>query len=230
MPSSRLTTGFFRGTPGSIMNDCVEHLKSEFPYSAFPMLVPMIVLSHEMNEDKVSNAGTQCSRQLLLNVEETISNQDSIDPLDQLRILNNLEKDLLIVHKQVIEKHPQPKLGVIKGLERTAQEFSALNPFALIPSFQPWFHKEQQRMNGALTFYRAKLEGISADVTVTLSRIEMLRSAIQNSLSAALANSQKRSDDLKHNIDMNFNKRQYTFSVLGVLFLPGTFFAVSLVL
>lgn len=52
------------------MKDCIEHQKAEFSDVAFPMLLPTIVLAHEMN-------GIQCSGMLLSEIEKIISQQDN---------------------------------------------------------------------------------------------------------------------------------------------------------
>ena len=207
------------------MDNCIEHLKAESTDAPFPMLLPTIILVHEMNT--ISNAGIQCSRQMLFDAEEKIAMQDNPQSSPDQQNLSHLERCLLEVHKKVIEKHPQTQLEVIKGLERTAREFFTLNPFASMPSYKSQFLNKHQKMIGALAFYRTKLEGINADVTVTLSRIEMLRSAVQNLLSITLANDQKEAANMNHQASLRYNQEQHIFSILGVLFLPGTFFAVS---
>lgn len=219
LPQTHTTTGFFRGTKKSILRGCIEHLRASYMDALHPFLLPMIILTHEMSE--ISNAGQQCSREKLQNLEAKLG-RPTIEGQARLRDLSDLEQQLLKFHKDIIEKHPQTQMEVVKVFERTLQESAALER-----NQDPAFLKKDQIMNGSLTFYRTKLEGISADVSITLARIEILRAAVQNKLAVALAEEQQILDNKKHDASMRYSKNQQTFSILGVLFLPGTFFAVS---
>jgi hypothetical protein len=168
----------------------------------------------------ISNTGQQCSREWLHKVEAQLGRPPS-DGIAGLAHLTDLEDQLLKIHKDIVAKHPQTQIEVIKVFERTIQESAAFDkPQDLA------LRKKRQIMNGSITFYKTKLEDLNADVLVTLSRIEILRSAVQNRLAVALADEQRISDKIKHDASMKYSKNQNTFSILGILFLPGTFFAV----
>ena len=219
LPSTHTTTGFFRGTTKSILKECLERLRSTYKDAVYPLLLPSIILTEEMNA--ISTTGDQCSREWLCNVEAKIGRTPP-EGTAKLKYLTDLEDNLLNIHKKIVAKHPQTQVEVVKVFERTFQESAALDHIQ-----SPDLLKKRDVMYGTITFEKTKLEDLLADVVVTLSRVEMLRSAVQNRLAVALADEQRISDKIKHEASMKYSKNQQTFSILGVFFLPGTFFAVS---
>lgn len=219
LPSTHTTTGFFRGTTKSILKECLERLRSTYKDAVYPLLLPSIILTEEMNA--ISTTGDQCSREWLCNVEAKIGRTPP-EGTAKLKYLTDLEDNLLNIHKKIVAKHPQTQIEVVKVFERTFQESAALDHIQ-----SPDLLKKRDVMYGTITFEKTKLEDLLADVVVTLSRVEMLRSAVQNRLAVALADEQRISDKIKHEASMKYSKNQQTFSILGVFFLPGTFFAVS---
>lgn len=217
LPLTHTTTGFFKGTTKSILKECLERLRSTYKDGVYPLLLPSIILSEEMNA--ISTTGDQCSREWLHSVEAKIR-QPPPEGTTRLKHLTDLEDSLLDIHKRIVAKHPQTQIEVVRVFERTLQESAALDHQS------PDLSKKRDVMHGTITFEKTKLENLLADVVVTLSRVEILRSAVQNRFAVALADEQRISDKIKHEASIKFSKNQQTFSILGVLFLPGTFFAV----
>jgi len=120
---------------------------------------------------------------------------------------------------------PINELQVIENFERTVVESAALDKPQDSVEFKERLLQERRRMNGTLTFAKMKLDGIDTEVTDAMSRIEFLRSKIQNQLSVILAVIQQDRDDKKHKATIHYSNNQQVFAALGVFFLPGTFFA-----
>lgn len=218
-PDTQTTTGFFRGTPKSLLKESIKHLRRSNDGFMYPLLLPLIILTHEMSA--ISNTGMQCSRGWLQEIEDKLGRLPSESSI-RLQHLTDLEDQLLKIHKKIVAKNPQTQIEVLKVLRRTVKESAALEI-----TKSPDLVKKRDQLYGFLTLNNTKLRGLQADVDVTLSRIEILRSAVQNRLAVALADEQRISDRIKHEANMRYSKNQQTFSILGILFLPGTFFAVS---
>jgi len=203
------------------MNQCLDVLKSSASKAIHPLLLPAILLGAEMGS--ISNSGLEYSRGWLETTEETMEKY----PGSQTpHALNSMEISLLGIHRKVIQRHPQAWMEVVKNFERTLEESSTLRREES-PELRRERLNARQVLGGSIAFYKSRLEGLNADVTVTLTRIEALRSVIQNLLAVALSDRQQARDEKKHDESVRYSHNQQVFSVLGVLFLPGTFFAVS---
>jgi hypothetical protein len=221
MPDTGATTGFLRGTSDSIMSQCLDLLKTSAGKAIHPLLLPAILLSVEMGG--ISNSGLECSRGWLETTEETMEKRPDIQTP---HTLNGMEISLLGIHRKVIQRHPQAWMEVVRNFERTIMESATLTREES-PEMQREWLNARQVLSGSIAFHKSRLEGLNADVTVTLARIETLRSVIQNLLAVALSDRQQARDNRKHEEAVRYSHNQQVFSVLGVLFLPGTFFAVS---
>lgn len=203
------------------MSQCLELMKSSASKAVHLLLLPAILLSVEMAG--ISNSGLECSRGWLEMTEEMMEKYPSSHTP---HALNAMESSLLGIHKKVIQRHPQAWVEVVRNFERTLEESSVLTRDGS-GEMQRERLNSRQVMMGSIAFYKSRLEALNADVTVTLARIETLRSVIQNLLAVALSDRQRVRDNRKHDEAVRYSHNQQVFSVLGVLFLPGTFFAVG---
>jgi Mg2+ and Co2+ transporter CorA len=179
--------------------------------------------------DGISNTGIRCSYGWLQRAEDSLSEiaNSSHHTTETLIRLNKVEKDLLQVHKNVLQRKPKVNLQVVENFERTVAESVALDKPETSVEFKERLLQERRKTNGAIAFYKMKLKGIDTEVSDVMSRIQLLRSTIQNQLSVTLAVIQQDRDDKKHKATIHYSNNQQLFAALGVFFLPGTFFAVS---
>jgi hypothetical protein len=209
----------FQRDSKSLFNEVVRSLRGSRENFLYPLLLPATILAFEMNA--ISNTGLQCSRGWLQEIEDKLGRLSS-DSTTRLADLTDLGEQILKIHKNIVAKHPQTQIEILKVFRRTIRDSAAL-----FPTKDPEHRYKRDVLNSSITLNDTKLRGLQADVDVTLSRIEILRSVVQNRLAVTLADEQRVSDRLKHEPSIRYSKNQQTFSILGVLFLPGTFFAVS---
>lgn len=221
-PATNTTTGFFRGSRDSLLHSCIDHLKSSYQQCTYPLFLPRILLEHEMNA--ITTTGYQCSRKWLSDIEEALSKHtDGTPSQETLRYTTKCERELLQIHSNVMKRHPQALLEVVRNFAATVKEFSIVPcPNALL---QQRLY-DQQVSSSCMRYYKMKLDGINTEIVYDLSRIDVLRSMVQNQLATALAQMQEESDTLKHKAIIRYSHNQQTLGVLGALFLPGTFYAV----
>jgi hypothetical protein len=226
-PDANATTGFFRGTKDSLLDDCITHLQKSYKLAGNPLLLPTIVLAHEM--DGISNTDIRCSYGWLQRAEDSLSEiaNSSHHTTETLIRLNKVEKNLLQVHKNVLQRKPKVNLQVVENFERTVAESVALDKPETSVEFKERLLQERRKIDGAIAFYKMKLKGIDTEVSDAMSRIQLLRSTIRNQLSVTLAVIQQNRDDKKHKATIHYSNNQQLFAALDVFFLPGTFFAVS---
>ena len=194
-----------------------------------PLMLPMIILADEMSN--LSNTGYFCSLELLRKIEESLPQDSQLlssSPVAKLRSLNEAEQNLLELHQNTMDRQPQALVEVVNIFERTIQEASVLNKHDPVMQGNINLLEERQVMASTINFYKMKLQAISADVIRTLSRIDMIRATVQNLVSITLAEIQQQRNEVQRVENLKYSRSQRTFSTLGVLFLPGTFFAVSI--
>lgn len=220
-PTTNITTGFFRGSRDSLLQSCIDHLKSSLQQSAYPLFLPRILLEHEMNA--MTTSGYQCSLKWLGDVEDALSKHTGENPSQRtLCGMTKCERELLQIHNNVMRRHPQALLEVVRNFAVAVEEFSEVScPDALL---QQRLY-DQQVSKSCMRYYKMKLDGINTEIVYDLSRIDILRSILQNQLSTTLAQMQEQSDTLKHQATLRYSQNQQTLGVLGALFLPGTFYA-----
>lgn len=222
------TTGFFRGTKNSLVGVCIKHLKKALRHAAHPLLIPRIILSHEMNA--ISNTGLSCSKGSLRPIEETIMLSSSTLSLHQLP---ELEKKLVVIHNKTLQRQPQALIKVVKNFERTVSDLNKtvpvwkiLNENSSPSSLGEFLQREEEVTRGALNFNSMRLEALKAEVAVALQTLEMLRSVVQNQFQVSLADSQSSRDKAKQAKADRYSHNSQAFGLLGVIFLPPTFYAV----
>lgn len=124
--ASGLTTGYVKGTDSSDMEESIGHLKSCARQVAHPMLLPMIVLSHDLspkNDQKQRDA-----RDWLRKLEHAVTLRNEIVEeegyVKGMQIdLDQVNRDLVECHSQVLWKRPQAYQEIIKEMEKGMDRF-----------------------------------------------------------------------------------------------------------
>ncbi|CRK34758.1 hypothetical protein VD0004_g8491 [Verticillium dahliae] len=230
---SGLTTGFVKGTSSSDIAESITHLKACSAQVGHPMLLPIIILSYDLsprNDQKQRDA-----RDWLRRLEHAVSMRDAIEEKegyvreDGVMEVDAISRDLVECHSQVLWKRPQAYQEVVAQMKEAMQKFWAQLPDERKAGVEgAQLDKLHRSLLSRLDFYTAKLVGIENYQATTLERLHIQRSALYNLLSQReskiqfqMAGEQRR---LAH-ASKRDSTAMKTISLLGAIFLPGTFLA-----
>lgn len=163
--------------------------------------------------------------------------------------LAQINRDLVDCHKVVLWKRPEGYIDVVNALEKTRLEFKGIIPSDRIAPLEETDHVMEQR----LSMLKSKLQGIQTHRQVTISRLNLIGAVLQNLVSLSIFKQeqqmriaklerqetekfersrekerrdiQKAEKELETTLEV---KKQTAMALLGVMFLPGAFVAVSL--
>ncbi|GJC95376.1 protein kinase [Colletotrichum higginsianum] len=227
--SNGITSGYVKGTPSSDIVAAIQHLTFCARQVGHPMLLPIIILSHDLssqNDQKQRDA-----RDWLRKLEHAVSMRNEIEDeegyvsKDGYLEVDAISRDLVECHSQVLWKRPQAYLEIVKEIEAGLHKFKEKVP---ADHLTPDLDKLHRSMIARLDFYRLKLKGIENYQATTLERLHIQRSALYNLLSQReskiqfqMAGEQRR---LAH-ASKRDSTAMKTISLLGAVFLPGTFLA-----
>ncbi|KAK2026819.1 hypothetical protein LX32DRAFT_622064 [Colletotrichum zoysiae] len=227
--STGITSGFVKGTPSSFIVDAIRHLMFCAGQVGHPMLLPIIILSHDLssqNDQKQRDA-----RDWLRKLEHAVSMRNEIEDeegyvsKDGYLEVDAISRDLVECHSQVLWKRPQAYLEIVKEISSGLEKFKDKVAAEHLPTDLDKLHRS---MIARLEFYRLKLKGIENYQATTLERLHIQRSALYNLLSQReskiqfqMAGEQRR---LAH-ASKRDSTAMKTISLLGAVFLPGTFLA-----
>ncbi|RWA14033.1 hypothetical protein EKO27_g1090 [Xylaria grammica] len=218
-----ITTGFVKGTESSDVNDAIKHLVSCHSEVGHPMLLPIIILAHDLSA-KIDIRQRE-ARDWLRRLENAITMRKEIDEKEEYTDfdVDQINRDLVECHSQVLWKRPQAYQEIIKEMKTAMDKFQAFVA-------QEQDTKKMRALHGSmgsrLEFYRVKLVGQEHYIWTTLERLDVQRQALYNIIT------QKES---KLNLEMAAQQRRLahaskrdstamkTLSLLGAIFLPGTF-------
>ncbi len=178
-----ITTGFAKGTESSDMIKCIEHLKACAAQVMHPLLLPIIILSHDLsakNDQKQREA-----REWLRLLEHAVSMREEVLPEESHYIkesmvdLDQINRDLVECHSQVLWKRPQAYQEIITSLYKSMDYFwsKAGNDLAYGGKGGE-VDKLHRSMLARLDFYQAKLKGIENYAHTTLERLSIQRAAV----------------------------------------------------
>ncbi|OLN86525.1 hypothetical protein CCHL11_10282 [Colletotrichum chlorophyti] len=247
--STGITSGYVKGTPSSDIVTAIEHLVSCTHQVGHPMLLPVIILSHDLssrNDEKQRDA-----RDWLRRLEHAVSMRNEIEDeegyvsKDGYLDVDAISRDLVECHSQVLWKRPQAYQEIVKEMEAALAKFKAGVPAERNTSSVDKLHRS---MLARLDFYKAKLKGIENYQATTLERLHIQRSAglltcrvrlfgkaiadgatqlynllnqRESKIQFQMAGEQRR---LAH-ASKRDSTAMKTISLLGAVFLPGTFLA-----
>ncbi|KAH6654026.1 hypothetical protein BKA67DRAFT_268130 [Truncatella angustata] len=224
--NTSITTGYVKGTPSSDIEESLTHLRSCAAQVGHPMLLPVIILSHDLSSK--TDQKQRDARDWLRRLENAVTMRNEIEEHEGYRELDLevLNRDLVECHSQVLWKRPQAYQSIIDEMKLAMAKFwQGSRPERGRHGETGALHKS---MESRLDFYRIKLLGVENYAHTTLERLNIQRQALYNIIA------QKES---KLNLEMAAQQRRLahaskrdstamkTLSLLGAVFLPGTFLA-----
>ncbi|KAK3333602.1 hypothetical protein B0T19DRAFT_418555 [Cercophora scortea] len=228
-----ITTGFAKGTPSSDMVESIKHMKACAEQVMHPLLLPVIILSHDLsgaNDQKQRDA-----REWLRRLEHAVSMRNEINEdespyfKEEMVDLDQINRDLVECHSQVLWKRPQAYQEILAGMNKSMADFwdkAASDKRYGGPGGE--IHKLQRSMLARMDFYHAKLKGIENYAHTTLERLSIQRAALYNiiaqkesKLGLTMAGEQRR---LAHAAKRDSTSMK-TLSLLGAIFLPASYLA-----
>ncbi|OHF00152.1 hypothetical protein CORC01_04560 [Colletotrichum orchidophilum] len=227
--SSGITSGYVKGTSSSDIVAAIQHLTFCAKQVGHPMLLPIIILSHDLSS--TTDQKQRDARDWLRKLEHAVSMRNEIEDeegyvsQDGHLEVDAISRDLVECHSQVLWKRPQAYQAIVKEIEAGLVKFKEKVP----PEHNtPLIDKLHRSMVARLQFYSIKLTGIKNYQATTLERLHIQRSALYNLLSQReskiqfqMAGEQRR---LAH-ASKRDSTAMKTISLLGAVFLPGTFLA-----
>ncbi|KAG5933432.1 hypothetical protein E4U53_000989 [Claviceps sorghi] len=238
-----ITTGFVKGTPSSDIVVALQHVRACAAQVGHPMLLPVIILSYDLspaNDQKQRDA-----RDWLRRLENAVSLRNEVEEHEQyfqdgLLEVDGLNRDLVECHGHVMWKRPQAYWALADEMDKAMQRFNNMTSMATSsPAGRPsWSHAESvhrgemsklhRSLAARLEFYKAKLKGLENYIHTTLERLKVQREALYNIMSQRearlnleIAGEQRR---IAH-ASKRDSTAMKTISLMGTLFLPGTYLA-----
>jgi hypothetical protein len=173
-----ITTGFAKGTPSSDLIEAIKHLKACVLQIGHPMLLPIIIFSHDVSFK--TDIKQRDARDWLRRLEHAVSMRSEIEEKEGyvkegVVDLDAVNRDLVECHSQVLWKRPKAYLELLRGIERAMERFESKLPEGRREEVMV---KLQASMFARLDFYRVKLQGIESYAYTTLQRLDIQRSAV----------------------------------------------------
>lgn len=177
-----VTTGYVKGTPSSDMGRSIKHLRACAGQVLHPLLLPIIILSHDLsgNDQKQRDA-----REWLRMLEHAVSMRNEVLESESRYIkesmvdLDQINRDLVECHSQVLWKRPQAYQEIIKGFHSAMDKFWAKAQHdAAYGGPGGDVDKLHRSLLARLDFYQAKLKGIEHYAFITLERLTIQRAAV----------------------------------------------------
>lgn len=178
-----ITSGYAKGTESSDMVKCIEHLKACAEQVMHPLLLPVIILSHDLsvkNDQKQREA-----REWLRKLEHAVSMRDEVLPEESRYIkesivdLDQINRDLVECHSQVLWKRPQAYQEIIRTISDSMRIFwDKAKGIEAYGGPTGEVSKLHRSMESRLEFYQAKLKGIENYAHTTLERLSIQRAAV----------------------------------------------------
>ncbi|KAI2785319.1 hypothetical protein F4815DRAFT_15846 [Daldinia loculata] len=222
---TRITSGFVKGTESSDIVKSLKHLSACRAEVGHPLLLPIIILSHDLSSK--GDKRQRDARDWLRRLENAITMRNEIDLAEVYSEfdVDGINRDLVECHSQVLWKRPQAYQEIIKEIKEAMRKFMEYEP----DGGQPY---ETSALNDSmlarLDFYRVKLTGMEHYIHTTLERLHIQRQALYNimaqkesKLNLEIASQQRR---VAHATKRDGTAMK-TLSLLGAVFLPGTFMA-----
>ncbi|KAI0480678.1 hypothetical protein GGR56DRAFT_627105 [Xylariaceae sp. FL0804] len=222
---THITTGYVKGTSSSDISASLEHLKACQREVGHPLLLPIIILSHDLATK--SDIRQRQARDWLRKLENAITMRNEIEEKEVYTDfdVDGINRDLVECHSQVLWKRPQAYQEIVKELKEAMAKFIEYVDEETNNKTMRALHNS---MSARLDFYRVKLVGMEHYIHTTLERLHIQRQALYNimaqkesKLNLEMAIQQKR---LAH-ASKRDSTAMKTLSLLGAIFLPGTFLA-----
>lgn len=129
---TRMTTGYLKGTKSANLDLVIQHLMACSNYVGHPMLLPLIILSLDMDgEDEKRH---RMSRETLRKLENAISGRDEIELSESYYLtkdgsvdLDAIQGELVECHTKVLWKRPKAYKEIIREMEKGMDRFAEIN-------------------------------------------------------------------------------------------------------
>lgn len=188
-----ITTGFVKGTPSSDMVPALAHLRACAAQAGHPMLLPTIVLAHDLspaNDQKQRDA-----RDWLRRLENAVSLRNEVEEHEQyfqdgMLEVDGLNRDLVECHGHVLWKRPQAYTALVGEMEKAMGLFwDGLQEVVVekrvkgvVESVEEGTHRREldrlhRSMLARMDFYKVKLKGLENYIHTTLQRLKVQREA-----------------------------------------------------
>ncbi|KAI1466992.1 uncharacterized protein F4812DRAFT_430692 [Daldinia caldariorum] len=222
---TRITSGFVKGTESSDIVKSLKHLAFCRAEVGHPLLLPIIILSHDLSAK--GDKRQRDARDWLRRLENAITMRNEIDAAEVYSDfdVDGINRDLVECHSQVLWKRPQAYQEIIKEIKEAMRKFMQYEPEGGQTEEIRALH---DNMLSRLDFYRVKLTGMEHYIHTTLERLHIQRQALYNimaqkesKLNLEIASQQRR---VAHATKRDGTAMK-TLSLLGAVFLPGTFMA-----
>ncbi|KAI0902426.1 hypothetical protein F4806DRAFT_446988 [Annulohypoxylon nitens] len=221
-----ITSGFVKGTSSSDITESLKHLAASQAEVGHPLLLPMIILSYDLSSK--GDKRQRDARDWLRRLENAITMRNEIDETETYSEfdVDGINRDLVECHSQVLWKRPQAYQEILKEFKVAMDNFMRYVPEQdRHPAALRALH---ETMISRLDFYRVKLTGMEHYIHTTLERLHIQRQALYNimaqkesKLNLEIASQQRR---VAHATKRDGTAMK-TLSLLGAVFLPGTFMA-----
>lgn len=175
-----ITTGYCKGTPSSDLVDCIKWLKAGASDIQHPLLLPVLIFSHEISSK--SDIKQRDARAWLRQLEHAVSllvrtdnRENNAYRREEPGALDNINMDLVECHSQVLWKRPVAYIKILESIKGAMEIFIRELPRE---RRGPNTEKLHRTMISRLEFYRIKLQGIDSYAATTLQRLEIQRSLV----------------------------------------------------
>lgn len=170
-----ITTGYVKGTSSSDINDSLEHLKACRAEAGHPLLLPTIILAHDLAE--TSDIRQRSARDWLRRLENAITMRDEIDRSEVYTDfdVDGINRDLVECHSQVLWKRPQAYQEILKDFKSAMEQF---RKYVRDDKFTKVLKALHGSVLARLDFYRVKLTGMEHYAHTTLERLHIQRQAV----------------------------------------------------
>ena len=174
-----ITTGYAKGTASSDMIEAVRHLRACAGQTGHPMLLPVIILSHDLSSK--TDQKQRDVREWLRKLEHAVSMRNDIVESEgyvknAVFDIEQITRDLVECHSQTLWKRPQAYVEIIHEMDKAMQRFRDRLPAGRDAGEIDRLHRS---MASRLEFYHAKQKGIENYVSTTLARLDLQRSAVR---------------------------------------------------
>lgn len=220
-----IITGFVKGTESSDITTSLNQLITCCDEVGHPLLLPIIILSHDLSSK--NDKRQREARDWLRRLENAITLRNEIDEKEVYSDfdVDGINRDLVECHSRVLWKRPQAYQEIVNEVNEAMAKFIDKIPAERNTKALNTLHSS---MLSRLDFYRVKLTGMEHYIHTTLERLHIQRQALYNimaqkesKLNLEIASQQRR---LAHATKRDGTAMK-TLSLLGAVFLPGTFMA-----
>ncbi|KAK8075393.1 hypothetical protein PG997_010056, partial [Apiospora hydei] len=222
---TRIMSGFVKGTANAELGEIMSQLQGCGSPVHHPLLLPIIMLcqdlgaSNDEQQKDIRRGIRDLDRVLTGNYRNVTAAASHISPGDLT--LENISQKIAGYQSKVNWKRPQAWKSVLGKIHDTAEWWwdNTENP-------PPALDRLHRSLLDRLLFYNVKLDGLENYAHVSLARLDNLRQ-VTNVLISQVESRLNAEVSIQQHLLANASKRDSasmkTLTILGAVFLPGTF-------